>query len=407
MQSYTSYKVSEFLKDRHPFIPPVNERPLMDPEQVAVAYNERAIPKLANLLIYKPLLSEKRRDSLHTLNELVSHQETKAEMIENLIVLSASNLMSDENWEVRNEAAMLVGSLLFLDVGRQQFNSRPGNYKIMQTLIFDSILRCRESVGWLIYRFSLHKDGVQMLYESNTILRIVEAINLYATQSKIEENKNYVIYLLDSMINLSMYDFGIGHMINKGLLKTFNHILENVEKDYSNTLSKGTYEQIRELVLNTLKNITLIKDGKHESIKENLLYTLANFLNSELENERLFSSGFMMSISNVLEGKKRICSYTGTNPVKFKFEILEKLCLLLKDKNPDIKHNSILALRILSDLPEGFLKIVDILHEEITLLDEVYGPKALNGLTELLPKLSKYKNPPHVEKEMIPKYGVS
>ena len=40
----------------------------MDPEQVAIAYNERAIPKLAALLTYPPLSSDKRRDALHTLN---------------------------------------------------------------------------------------------------------------------------------------------------------------------------------------------------------------------------------------------------------------------------------------------------------------------------------------------------
>ena len=51
MQSYTLYTTSEFLRDRHPYIPDPNPRPLMDPEQVAIAYNERAVPKLSDLLI--------------------------------------------------------------------------------------------------------------------------------------------------------------------------------------------------------------------------------------------------------------------------------------------------------------------------------------------------------------------
>ena len=80
MQAYTGYKVSEFLKDRHPYVPP-KPTPLIDPEQVAVAYNERSIPKLADLLKYESLSLEKRRDALHTLNELASHQETKEIMI--------------------------------------------------------------------------------------------------------------------------------------------------------------------------------------------------------------------------------------------------------------------------------------------------------------------------------------
>ena len=100
MQSYTLYQASEFLKDRHPYIPDPNPRPLMDPEQVAIAYNERAVPKLADLLIYPPLSSQKRRDALHTLNELVSHQETKCDMITHKITLHATCLMVDDNPEV-------------------------------------------------------------------------------------------------------------------------------------------------------------------------------------------------------------------------------------------------------------------------------------------------------------------
>ena len=71
-----------------------------------------------------------------------------------------------------------------------------------------------------------------------------------------------------------------------------------------------------------------------------------------------------------------------------------------------IKENSILCLRNLAEFPEGFLKIIDILHEKLEIMNEVFGVDALKGLTELLPKLSKYKNPPHVEKELLPKYSM-
>jgi hypothetical protein len=402
MQSYTSYKVSEFLKDRLPYIPPVNETPLMDPEQVAIAYNERAIPKLADLLIKKDLDSNKRKDALHTLNELVSNQETKVEMINNNVVLFSSNLMADDNFHVRCEAALLVGSLLFLDMGRKQFDSREGNYKIMQSLIFDDNLTVRECVGWLIYRFSIHKDGYDMLYTSNSIYKIVDAFNFYSSYTKIKENYTYLLYILEAFINLSLYDFGIIHMLDKGLLLSFNEILIDKDKIFSSQLTKGIYGQIRELILSTLKNIVLIKEGKSEAIKQHLIITISNYLTSSIELERLYSVSFMMGITNLLEAKNQICNFVHNN----KFEILEKICSLLEDGNPDIKTNSILSLRILSQLPIGFLKIVDILYDKLTILDEVFEKKALNGLAELLPKLSKYKNPPHVEKELMPKYAV-
>lgn len=47
------------------------------------------------------------------------------------------------------------------------------------------------------------------------------------------------------------------------------------------------------------------------------------------------------------------------------------MCKLLEDENSDIKENIILALRILSDLPSGFLKIVEIIYDKLNLLDEV------------------------------------
>lgn len=403
MQSYSIYYASEFLKDRHPYIPDPNPRPLIDPEQVAVSYNERAIPKLADLLIYEQLTPEKRRDALHTLNELVSHQETKSDMITNKIVLSATCLMVDSSPEVRYEAAMLVGSLFFLETGRLQFDQLDGNYSIMQTLIFDPVQKVRESVGWLLHRLSMHKDGTLMMNKSRTIYKMVDAFNFFSNASMVDENIYYILYLLEAMINLSRYDYNIEHMLKKGLLASFNIILSDEAEKYSSALTTGLYRQLRELVLNTAQNIALIAKGKVEGYQESLIITGSKYLNSELENERLYASSLFMSISNILDSKKQICKFAAKeNPNRF--EILEKICISLEDKNYDIKHNSIYCLRNLAELPEGFLKIIDILHEKLELMNEVFGVNSLKGLTELLPKLSKYKNPPHVEKEMLPKY---
>jgi hypothetical protein len=318
MQSYTRYKVSEFLKDRHPYVPP-QPTPLMDPEQVAIAYNERCVPKLSDLLIYEKLSPEKRRDTLHTLNELVSHQETKEIMIQNNIVQSSVNLMADNNEEVRSEAAALCGSLLFLDVGRKEFNSSIGNYKILQAVLFDKFLSVRESTGWLIYRFSLHKEGVEMLYNSLSITKMVDAFNTYSTPSRIDDNYKFILFLLEAFVNCTMYDFAIQHTLQHGFLKAFNIILRDRNQYFSSSLSPGIYEQILELVLCVLKNITLVKEGKKEALDEGLIYTISWYLDSKTEKERLYSSSFMMSVGNILEAKKQISDYT----FNLKYEILE------------------------------------------------------------------------------------
>ena len=442
MQSYTLYTTSEFLRDRHPYIPNPNPRPLIDPEQVSIAYNERAVPKLSELLIYEQLSSEKRRDALHTLNELVSHQETKCDMIRNNIVLSATKLMEDSNPDVRFEAAFLVGSLLFLDVGRKQFDSNKNNYDIIQKLIFDKEIKVRESMGWLLYRLSLHKDGTILMNESSTISQMVQAFNRYSIPDKIEENVIYLLYLLEGIINCSRYDYNIRQTLGRGLLNSFNKILEDLDLVYSSKLSKGLYRQMRELILSACKNVTLTFDGKNEAYQENLIITGSKFLNSPLEKERLYTSSMFMSVTNILEAKNQICDFTNAEKYKEKiakrkevlnckypeeelkkiiseqkeikdfaysdnsvhYEILEKICDLLKDNNYDIKENSKICLRNLANLPEGFIKIIDILHDKLELMDEVFEVQSLNGLTELLPKLSTYKNPPHVDMNMLPKY---
>jgi hypothetical protein len=197
---------------------------------------------------------------------------------------------------------------------------------------------------------------------------MVDAFNIYSTPHFAGNNSIFLLYLLGSFINISMYDFGTQHLLNKGLLASFNNILDDKHKNYHNNLDKGRYEQMRELILSILKNVTLIKDGKIEAISERLIYTVSQYLNSNLENERLYSSAFMMAIGSLLEAKKEICSYTNSHG---KFEILEKICLLLEETNLDIKKNTVLCLVILSELPSGFLKIVDILYDKLTLLDEV------------------------------------
>ena len=443
MQSYTLYTTSEFLKDRHPYIPDPNPRPLMDPEQVSIAYNERAVPKLSDLLIYKELSSDKRLAALHTLNELVSHQETKCDMINNGIVKSATNLMEDKNADVRFEASFLVGSLLFLDVGRKKFDSEKINYEIMQKLIFDEVTKVRESVGWLLYRLSLHKDGTLMMNESNTISQMVLAFNKYSSSELIEENVIYLLYLLEAIINCSRYDYNMRQTLGRGLLNSFNKILDDYNQDFSSKLSKGLYRQMRELILSACKNITLTFDGKKEAYKENLIITCSKFLNSPLEKERLYTSSMFMSVTNILGAKNQICDFTDAEKYKEKmerrkqilncefpeeaekkiiseqkeikdfaysdnsihYEILEKICALLnKDENYDIRENAKLCLQNLSNLPEGFIKIIDILHDKLELMDEVFGVDSLKGLTDLLPKLSTYKNPPNVEKKMLSKY---
>ena len=240
-------------------------------------------------------------------------------MIEHFIVKYATQLTVDECPETRREASQLLGSLFFLDSGRKQFSSEPKNFKILKAILFDNNIKARIAVGWMIYRLSLHKDGVQMINDSLTIFKLIDAFNEYCHINKFYLNHHFLIYLLGALINISMYETGIKNSLGKNLLFSFNNILMDKDNRYSKLISKGAFIQIKEYILSVLKNINVIKERKKESIEEGLILTLNEFLNSELDYERLYSSSFMMSISNDIDAKKQICQYINND----KFEILD------------------------------------------------------------------------------------
>ena len=54
------------------------------------------------------------------------------------------------------------------------------------------------------------------------------------------------------------------------------------------------------------------------------------------------------------------------------------------------------ALINVSELPIGFLRICHDLSDKVNILDEIFGPKSVKGLHQLLPKLSQYQYPPEI-----------
>lgn len=308
MQSYTLYKDSEFHKDRHPFLPPP-ETPLMDPYQVSIAYGDRSITKLADLLVLKDLSSDKRKDTLHTLNEMVSNQELKSDMIDHFIVLYASQLTLDKDPKNRKEASQLLGSLLFLDSGRKQYYSKKENWVILQNILFDNDLEGRTSVGWMVHRLCIHKDGVEKINETKLIDYIIEAFNKYSEKDMFQKNYQYLIYLLAAFIYITMEETGIKNTLKKKLIFSINRILLNETYSYNTLISKDAYNQIKEYSLSVLKNISIIKEGKIELLQEGVIFTVKNYLNSEYDHDRLYASFFMTGISNNIDAKKQVSEY--------------------------------------------------------------------------------------------------
>jgi hypothetical protein len=91
----------------------------------------------------------------------------------------------------------------------------------------------------------------------------------------------------------------------------------------------------------------------------------------------------------------------GDHPV-----ILQKIIQRLGDTNvADLRKNLKVTLINIAELPEGFLKISHELSDKMDLLDEVFGPRSVKDLHNLLPKLSTYADPLHIDADSVKKYA--
>lgn len=70
--------------------------------------------------------------------------------------------------------------------------------------------------------------------------------------------------------------------------------------------------------------------------------------------------------------------------------------LQAQDEYPDLRKNLKVALMNIAELPEGFLKICHELSDKVQILDEIFGPKSVKALHQLLPKISDYEKPPDI-----------
>jgi hypothetical protein len=55
-----------------------------------------------------------------------------------------------------------------------------------------------------------------------------------------------------------------------------------------------------------------------------------------------------------------------------------------------LRKNLKVALINVAELPDGFLKICHELSDKVEILDEIFGPRCVKALHELLPKINQY-----------------
>jgi len=116
---------------------------------------------------------------------------------------------------------------------------------------------------------------------------------------------------------------------------------------------------------------------------------------TDIYEDALNASLVIMSCSIHLDGKKQIVNEVNDHgePRIIKLMINRLMAL---DEYPDLRKNLKVALTNVAELPQGFLKICHELSDKVEILDEIFGPKSVKALHQLLPKISDYSNPPEI-----------
>jgi len=147
-----------------------------------------------------------------------------------------------------------------------------------------------------------------------------------------------------------------------------------------------------------LGNLSINHQGKQECIDNKVIKACSWFLDEEYSDsyeDALNASLVIMSCSIHLEGKKQIVNELDQNGEPHIIKLMINR-LQYHDVYPDLRKNLKVALINVAELPEGFLKISHELSDKVDILDEIFGPRCVKALHQLLPKLSLYENPPEI-----------
>eukprot|EP00357_Protocruzia_adherens_P006027 CAMPEP_0114974080 /NCGR_PEP_ID=MMETSP0216-20121206/1323_1 /TAXON_ID=223996 /ORGANISM="Protocruzia adherens, Strain Boccale" /LENGTH=500 /DNA_ID=CAMNT_0002334667 /DNA_START=20 /DNA_END=1522 /DNA_ORIENTATION=+ len=395
MQAYEYHEVSEHLRDRHPYLEPPF-RVGVDPEQVTVAVFDRAIPKLADVIMTE-LEAKKLRDALVTLNEMVSHQESKDDMINLGIIDTVSARLHHSDWQVRRAASILLGGLISVKQGRDQITDA---FNGLQLQLDDDVLYVREAASWTVCRMAMFRDGIELLVASNTIKAVVLALQKFSHPGALCADQSlFILYLVETLACCTTFDSGIEPILGMNTITCLKMLLQ---KDLSSKM-RGYEEKVQTRCLKSIANITFNHLGKDEGVDEEVILTARGYLDSEYSDQRRYSCTLIMSVAIHLQGKEQATWDTDKegNPL-----VIQGLIRRLDETNEDIRTNAKQALVNLAELPESFLKITEQMADRVDLLDEIYSYRSVKPLSLLLPKLSDYRNAPFVDESQLPKYAV-
>ena len=273
---------------------------------------------------------------------------------------------------------------------------------MLQELLEDQVLRVREAVAKTFEKLSMNDDGCNRMVTSKCAEAMIESFICHSRDAEAlqKHDGQYLIHLLEAFSNLTFSDQGIEPLLGKLSVMTFNRIISS--QYVEDILIKAHCEKVRELCLRVLGNMSLNDEGKLECIENKVILNAWRYLNSPDFQKRLNASLVLMSCTIHLEGKKQAAYYEEHLEPRILQTVIDRLNDM---KEADIRKNLKVTLINIAELPDGFLKITHELSDKLDLMDEVFGPRAVRALHNLLPKITEYPDPLRIEHALTKKYA--
>jgi hypothetical protein len=116
LQGFKRHIVSDFHKDRYPYLEDINGH--LKHDEVSMAFGDRLFPRLVDQLKTPDMHPTKLTEALCVICDLCPHQENKVTAVSSDVVAAATNLLMHDSVEVRREAARVIGSVAQMVGGR-------------------------------------------------------------------------------------------------------------------------------------------------------------------------------------------------------------------------------------------------------------------------------------------------
>eukprot|EP00349_Pseudokeronopsis_sp_Brazil_P004892 CAMPEP_0202958246 /NCGR_PEP_ID=MMETSP1396-20130829/2612_1 /ASSEMBLY_ACC=CAM_ASM_000872 /TAXON_ID= /ORGANISM="Pseudokeronopsis sp., Strain Brazil" /LENGTH=165 /DNA_ID=CAMNT_0049676215 /DNA_START=215 /DNA_END=712 /DNA_ORIENTATION=+ len=144
-------------------------------------------------------------------------------MIDHNLLQIGSVLLKHKEWEVREQAATLVGNFATSKRARELFHLA---FPKLKELLEDPVLEVREQIAMAFMKLSTTDDGCQRIVASSCAETMIHSFIRHSKDSSClkREDGLYLIYLLEAFTNLTFNDYSIEPLLGKGAIVNFCNI---------------------------------------------------------------------------------------------------------------------------------------------------------------------------------------